>query len=91
MQGAEPKPLILAFTPNTNLTVDFMTDIKDVIQSQDGSDLFDMDKGIINRACWFTGPRIVELKARVVIFSRTIYGLWSKIIMISSKITMIVI
>ena len=66
-----------------------MTDLKDVIQSQDGSDLFNTDKGILNMACWFTGPRIVELKARVVIFSRTIHGLWSKIIMISSKITMI--
>ena len=42
-----------------------MTDIKDVIQSQDGSDLFNVDKGIINKACWFTGPKIVELKARV--------------------------
>ena len=66
-----------------------MTDLKDVIQSQDGSDLFNTEKGILNMACWFTGPRIVELKARVVIFSRAIYGLWSKIIMMWSKIIMI--
>ena len=52
-----------------------MTDIKDVIQSQDGSDLFNTEKGILNMACWFTGPRIVELKARVVIFFEN--HLWS--------------
>ena len=65
-QGTEAKPLILAFSPNTNLTLDFMTDIKYVIQSQNGSELFNVDKGILNRACWFTGPRIVELKARII-------------------------
>ena len=52
-----------------------MTDIKDVIQSQNGSELFkNVDKGILNRACWFTGPRKVELKARVINFSRIFYG-----------------
>ena len=42
-----------------------MTDIKYVIQSQNGSELFNVDKGILNRACWFTGPRIVELKVGI--------------------------
>ena len=50
-----------------------MTDIKYVIQSQNGSELFDVDKGILNRACWFTGPRIVELKVGITHLHKVIY------------------
>ena len=61
-----------------------MTDIKDVIQSQNGSELFkNVDKGILNRACWFTGPRKVELKARVNHFFEKFLWFLTKIIWIT--------
>ena len=54
------EPVYLAYSPISDRTTTFMTELKDILVNEDNT-VFGT-KAVINKACWFTGARNFEIK-----------------------------